>query len=62
MCVGRVWVYALRVITLFSVIRTVLNDLSCYLQEVMGFQHRYPPNLNLAFHDLVTPNYVVSVN
>lgn len=54
--------YALRVITLFSVICTVLNDLSCYLQEVMGFQHRYPPNLNLAFHDLVTPNHVVSVN
>lgn len=45
-----------------SLIHAVLNDLSCYLQEVVGFQHRYPPNLILAFHDLVTPNYVVPVN
>lgn len=53
--------YVVGVITLFSVTHTALNNPSCYLEELMGFQRRYPPNLNLAFHDLVTAIYVVPV-
>lgn len=53
--------YVVGVITLFSVTYTALNNPSYYPEELMGFQHRYPPYLNLAFHDMVTASYVVPV-
>lgn len=48
--------YMVGVITLFPAKSTALNNLSCYLWELLVYQHRYPPNLNFAFHDLVTPS------
>lgn len=53
MCLGRVWVSVVGAITPFPAKSTALNVLPCYLGELWGYQHRYPPNLNLPFHDCI---------